>query len=61
MPVANPSFDVTPNENISAIITEKGVIYPPFKENIKNMTGKAIGKYKCNGRIWAKTLQLFQR
>ena len=35
MPVANPSFDVTPNENISAIITEEGVIYPPFKENIK--------------------------
>jgi methylthioribose-1-phosphate isomerase len=37
MPVANPSFDVTPNENISAIITEKGVIYPPFRENIKSM------------------------
>jgi methylthioribose-1-phosphate isomerase len=40
IPVANPSFDVTPNENISAIITEKGVIYPPFKENIKNILGK---------------------
>jgi methylthioribose-1-phosphate isomerase len=37
MPVANPSFDVTPNENISAIITEKGVIYPPFVQNIKEM------------------------
>jgi len=40
MPVANPSFDVTPNENISAIITEMGVIYPPFKENIKIILGQ---------------------
>ncbi|KNY26662.1 S-methyl-5-thioribose-1-phosphate isomerase [Pseudobacteroides cellulosolvens] len=32
--VANPSFDVTPNKYISAIITEKGIIYPPFKDNI---------------------------
>lgn len=30
----NPAFDVTPNENITAIITEKGIINPPFKENI---------------------------
>jgi methylthioribose-1-phosphate isomerase len=35
MPVRNPAFDVTPNQNITAIITEKGVIYPPFEENIK--------------------------
>jgi methylthioribose-1-phosphate isomerase len=40
MPVENPSFDVTPNENISAIITEKCVIYPPFKENIKRLAEK---------------------
>ena len=30
MPVLNPAFDVTGNENISAIITEKGILYPPF-------------------------------
>lgn len=34
--VYNPVFDVTPCENISAIITEKGVIEPPFEENLKN-------------------------
>jgi len=28
--VMNPAFDVTPNEYISAIITEKGIIYPPY-------------------------------
>lgn len=35
--VANPSFDVTPNRYISAIITEKGVVYPPFEENIRKL------------------------
>lgn len=32
--VRNPAFDVTPNKYISAIITDKGIIYPPFCENI---------------------------
>ncbi|CCQ94548.1 Methylthioribose-1-phosphate isomerase [[Clostridium] ultunense Esp] len=32
--VYNPAFDVTPNENITGIITEKGIVKPPFKENI---------------------------
>lgn len=32
--VYNPSFDVTPHENITAIVTEKGIVYPPFKENL---------------------------
>ncbi|MCF6466238.1 S-methyl-5-thioribose-1-phosphate isomerase [Clostridium sp. Cult2] len=34
MEVYNPAFDVTPNENITGIITEKGIVKPPFKENI---------------------------
>jgi len=33
----NPAFDVTPNELISAIITEKGVLYPPFSDSIRKM------------------------
>ncbi|HBC96783.1 MAG TPA: S-methyl-5-thioribose-1-phosphate isomerase [Clostridium sp.] len=35
--VYNPSFDVTPHENITAIVTEKGIVYPPFEENLKKM------------------------
>ena len=35
--VYNPAFDVTPNENITAIITELGVIHPPYLENIKKL------------------------
>jgi methylthioribose-1-phosphate isomerase len=34
-PVFNPAFDVTPAEYISAIITEKGIVYPPYDENLK--------------------------
>jgi len=33
--VKNPAFDVTPHKLISGIVTEKGVIYPPFEENIE--------------------------
>ena len=32
--VYNFAFDVTPAELVTAFICEKGVIYPPFKENI---------------------------
>ena len=31
----NPAFDVTPHENIAAIATEKGIVYPPYKENLE--------------------------
>ena len=37
MPVYNPSFDVTPHENITGIITEKGIIRPPFDKNIERI------------------------
>jgi len=35
--VGNPAFDVTPHKYITAIITEKGVIYPPFDEGIRKI------------------------
>ncbi|AUM87403.1 S-methyl-5-thioribose-1-phosphate isomerase [Clostridium botulinum] len=38
--VYNPGFDVTPHENITAIVTEKGIVYPPFKENLKKLFEK---------------------
>jgi len=31
----NPAFDVTPHDYITAIITERGVIYPPFDVNLQ--------------------------
>ncbi|ADB57208.1 S-methyl-5-thioribose-1-phosphate isomerase [Archaeoglobus profundus] len=32
--VFNPAFDVTPLKYVTALITEKGVIYPPYEENV---------------------------
>jgi len=37
--VFNPAFDVTPHNLISAIITEKGIIRPPYIRNIKRVLG----------------------
>ena len=37
--VYNPAFDVTPNELITAIITEKGVIKPDYKTNFEKLFG----------------------
>ncbi len=34
---ANPAFDVTPHELITAIITEQGVIYPPFCDGLRRV------------------------
>jgi len=36
----NPAFDVTPHELICGLITEKGVITPPFEENIMRLMGE---------------------
>ena len=32
--VRSPAFDVTPNELVAGLITERGIIKPPFKENL---------------------------
>lgn len=37
-PVFNPAFDITPAKYVSAIITEKGIVYPPYKENLSQLT-----------------------
>jgi len=36
-PVYNPAFDVTPNDLITAIITEAGVIHPPYVQNLPEL------------------------
>jgi methylthioribose-1-phosphate isomerase len=33
--ILNPAFDVTSQDLITAIITEKGVIHPPYQQNIR--------------------------
>ncbi len=35
--VYNPAFDVTPNRYVTGIITEKGIVYPPYVENLEKL------------------------
>ncbi|MFS0727259.1 S-methyl-5-thioribose-1-phosphate isomerase [Paenibacillus sp. 1P07SE] len=35
--VFNPAFDITPNEYVSAIITEKGILRPPYNDSLKRL------------------------
>jgi methylthioribose-1-phosphate isomerase len=37
--IRNPSFDVTPAELVTALITEKGVVYQPTSENVSRLFG----------------------
>ncbi|MGI5911992.1 MAG: S-methyl-5-thioribose-1-phosphate isomerase [Syntrophomonadaceae bacterium] len=32
--VVNPAFDITPHKLITAIITEKGILQPPYRQNL---------------------------
>lgn len=40
MPVFNPAFDITPHKLVSAIITEKTVITPPFRKTLHTLLKK---------------------
>lgn len=46
--VANPAFDVTPARYITGIITEQGVIYPPFAENLRRAFARAASNGGAN-------------
>lgn len=44
VPVHNPAFDVTPNDLITAIITDKGVARAPYDEALRRLVdGSALG------------------
>ena len=35
--VFNPAFDITSADLVTAIITEAGIVYPPFKKNLAKL------------------------
>ena len=41
--IENPAFDVTPNQYVTAIITERGVAKAPYSDSLKNLAGQAVG------------------
>lgn len=44
--VFNPAFDVTPHHYITAIITEKGILHPPYQESISRVLFKEAATRK---------------
>lgn len=42
VPVENPAFDVTPAHLVTAIITEHGVLHPPYAEGLRTHVGKSV-------------------
>ena len=38
-PTYHPAFDVTPHRFLTGIVTEKGVLYPPFDEALRDALG----------------------
>ncbi len=40
--IENPAFDVTPNQYVTAIITERGVAKAPYGESLKKLAGQAV-------------------
>lgn len=37
VPVANPAFDMTPPELVASMITDRGLVVPPYAENIARL------------------------
>ncbi len=42
--VYNPAFDVTPHSYVTGLITEKGMIYPPFEDNLNKLFLEEVAK-----------------
>src|SRR4026208_355139 len=42
--VHNPAFDITPNNLIAAIITDKGIARPPYVESLKKFFERAANE-----------------
>jgi methylthioribose-1-phosphate isomerase len=40
--IENPAFDVTPNQYVTAIITERGVAKAPYGDSLKKLEGMAV-------------------
>ena len=44
--VRNPAFDVTPHTLVTAIVTERGILLPPFDGELRRVAGSSGGKEK---------------
>jgi methylthioribose-1-phosphate isomerase len=42
-PARNPAFDVTPHRYVTGIVTENGIVYPPFEINLRRAVEGTLG------------------
>lgn len=40
----NPAFDVTPHRYVTGIVTEEGIVYPPFVKHLRSAVARAQAK-----------------
>jgi methylthioribose-1-phosphate isomerase len=45
--VFNPSFDVTPAELISGIVTEEGVLHAPYEAALRDASARARARWEA--------------
>ncbi|MCA9897042.1 MAG: S-methyl-5-thioribose-1-phosphate isomerase [Ardenticatenaceae bacterium] len=46
----NPAFDVTPHRYVTGIVTEAGIVYPPFVKNLRQAVESEQNKEKDGNR-----------
>jgi methylthioribose-1-phosphate isomerase len=52
VPVLNLAFDVTPHRYMTGIITENGIVYPPFDLNLRRaVEGRLLDEWATPGRL----------
>lgn len=52
VPVANPAFDITPHRYLTGIITEHGVIGPPFEEGLRKAVRASPSAPRKGDVLW---------
>ena len=56
--VENPAFDVTPAKYVSAIVTERGVVRPPYEESLRQLAGEKVSAVTGKGQAESSGAQV---
>lgn len=46
----NPAFDVTPHRYVTGIVTEAGIVYPPFVKNLRRAVEQSSGHWAVGSK-----------
>src|SRR6201984_224843 len=56
--VENPAFDVTPANYVSAIVTERGVVRPPYEESLRRLAEQKVSAVTGQGQAESSRAQV---